>query len=125
MLRKRMLRVRAQSALGVIAVLLGALLDAAALVVDVARRLAGLGVRLLLWLGGLAAGVGGGHVGYVCVGGLWLGLGWVLGMGGCGGNGGMEGEDEGGVRCRFVDSSSINVSTSVISRSSSPSSTYL
>jgi len=89
MLRKRMLRVRAQPALGVIAVLLGALLDAAALVVDVARRLAGLGVGLLLWLGGLAAGVGGGHD--VCV---WVGLvgsRWVLGLGlgcGCGGSGG-------------------------------------
>lgn len=61
MLGQGMLRVRAQSALGLARRLLGALLGSRALVVDVARGLARLGIRLLLGLGGLAAGVGGGH----------------------------------------------------------------
>lgn len=54
-------RVTLEPALGIIAVLLAALCDAAALVVDVGRRAAGLSVGLLLGLGGLAAGVGSGH----------------------------------------------------------------
>jgi hypothetical protein len=61
MLCERVLRVRAQSALGVVRVLLRALGDIATLVVDVAAGLARLGLGLALGLGGLAAGVGCGH----------------------------------------------------------------
>jgi hypothetical protein len=61
MLRKRVLWVAAQSALGVIALLLRAALDIATLVVDVAAGLSRLGLGLPLGLGGLAAGVGCGH----------------------------------------------------------------
>jgi hypothetical protein len=61
MLLQRVRGVRAQSALCVIALLLRAALDRAALVVDVVAGLAGLGLGLPLGLGGLAAGVGCGH----------------------------------------------------------------
>jgi hypothetical protein len=82
-LRKRVLRVGAQSALGVVRVLLRALGDIAALVVDVVAGLACLRIRLPLGLGGLAAGVGGRHD-EVCV---WsssvacevVGEGWEVG----------------------------------------------
>jgi hypothetical protein len=82
-LRERVLRVRAQSALGVVRVLLRALGDIAALVVDVVAGLACLRIRLPLGLGGLAAGVGGRHD-EVCV---WsssvacevVGEGWEVG----------------------------------------------
>lgn len=66
MLSQRVRRVAAQSALCVIARLLRALGRCAALVVDVARGLAGLGVGLPLGLGGLAASVGCRHDVCVC-----------------------------------------------------------
>jgi hypothetical protein len=71
MLLKRMLRVRAQALLGLVARLLSSLLGSRALLVDVVARLARLRTGLALGLGGLAAGVGGRHgCGCVCVGGL-------------------------------------------------------
>jgi hypothetical protein len=68
MLSQGMFRVRAQTALGLLASLLSVALEAvcAALVVDVAAGLAGLRIGLPLGLGGLAALVGGGHFCLCC-----------------------------------------------------------
>lgn len=69
MFRERVLRVAAQASLGIVTLLLSAALDIAALVVGVAGGAALLGVGLLLWLGGLATSVLGGHdCDVVCVG---------------------------------------------------------
>jgi hypothetical protein len=62
MLLQGVCRVRAQSSLGVIASLLRALGRCTALVVDVAGGGARLSLVLPLGLGGLAAGVGSGHI---------------------------------------------------------------
>lgn len=60
-LLERVRRVGAQVVLGIVAGLLGALLGAGALLVDVVGGLAGLSTGLALGVGRLAAGVGSGH----------------------------------------------------------------
>ena len=66
MVLERMSRVRAQRILCVVAGLLSALLGSTALLVDVVGGLAGLRLVLALGLGGLTAGVGGGHFDGMC-----------------------------------------------------------
>jgi hypothetical protein len=89
-LLKRVCGVRAQTALGVIGLLLRASGDGAALVVDVAARLAGLGLGLVFGLWGLAAGVWCRHCDVGLCGTVWGYVRWmnvksVDMMGGCSG----------------------------------------